>query len=461
MKYFLNLKLRNKGLAVATLACMVPGQLFAQFIDECNAQLNAGALSEVLYFLNEPVAIGLRIGAGVVVNTNPGNPANYLDISEFDYHLDCSEGDIWPNCTDAGNTVEFDHNSVVTDCRDENNNPVIFQTSVVNDVVSFKPAPGQYVRNFSQQTCDIQFNVKVTAVSGDNAEKEIIELTGWGSAADTQAFCDNGLTASAASSVRFDLATGDALFRVTKSFSDDNPAPVDVHIKCNTGIPLTSSFTIDKDSTVGFVVTNYEPGELNCEIWEEPTIAGYTPDYQVGATTGNTDLSGGISDDADGCYYQAVIDGAFTCDISNDADPARFTVTKEWEYFNQGGDVIEEDVLVTISCNNQILNPDAAYDSTTNYWMLTGVLGANESLTVQVDTTTSSASCMASESAVSSGVESSDDCGWRTIPAGTTSQCTISNTVFFEGVPTLNQYGLALMALLMLGIGMLGFRKFS
>jgi hypothetical protein len=35
--------------------------------------------------------------------------------------------------------------------------------------------------------------------------------------------------------------------------------------------------------------------------------------------------------------------------------------------------------------------------------------------------------------------------------------------VFFEGggIPTLNQYGLILMALLMLGIGAVGFRRFS
>ena len=44
--------------------------------------------------------------------------------------------------------------------------------------------------------------------------------------------------------------------------------------------------------------------------------------------------------------------------------------------------------------------------------------------------------------------------------------CTITNDddlvdVIFEGIPTLNQYGLALLALLMLGIGIIGFRRFS
>jgi len=40
--------------------------------------------------------------------------------------------------------------------------------------------------------------------------------------------------------------------------------------------------------------------------------------------------------------------------------------------------------------------------------------------------------------------------------------CTVTNTfVFFEGIPVLNRYGLALLVLLMLGIGVIGFRRFS
>ncbi|MCH8058292.1 MAG: IPTL-CTERM sorting domain-containing protein [Proteobacteria bacterium] len=43
---------------------------------------------------------------------------------------------------------------------------------------------------------------------------------------------------------------------------------------------------------------------------------------------------------------------------------------------------------------------------------------------------------------------------------GDSEECTIINTAFFEGIPTLNQYGLAIMALLMLGVGFVGFRRF-
>jgi len=47
------------------------------------------------------------------------------------------------------------------------------------------------------------------------------------------------------------------------------------------------------------------------------------------------------------------------------------------------------------------------------------------------------------------------------VEAAGSNGCEITNTVFFEGIPTLSQYGLALMALLMLGVGMVGFRRFA
>ena len=43
--------------------------------------------------------------------------------------------------------------------------------------------------------------------------------------------------------------------------------------------------------------------------------------------------------------------------------------------------------------------------------------------------------------------------------AGDEIACEIVNTVFFEGIPTLNQYGMAILALLMLGVGLVGFRR--
>jgi len=45
--------------------------------------------------------------------------------------------------------------------------------------------------------------------------------------------------------------------------------------------------------------------------------------------------------------------------------------------------------------------------------------------------------------------------------AGNTITCTVTNTfTFFEGIPTLSQFGRGIMALLMLALGVVGFRRF-
>ena len=52
------------------------------------------------------------------------------------------------------------------------------------------------------------------------------------------------------------------------------------------------------------------------------------------------------------------------------------------------------------------------------------------------------------------------DCDGFLVTAGSEFECEIVNTVFFEGIPTLSQYGMAILALLMLGVGLVGFRRF-
>ena len=127
---------------------------------------------------------------------------------------------------------------------------------------------------------------------------------------------------------------------------------------------------------------------------------------------------------------------------------------------NSGGDFIDEDVLVTMTCQSKIFD-DNAEKVDSDRWKLSGFIGDGEFLTAEVRAIEGPARCKATEKITQSGVESIDDCAWRDIPAGDSSDCTFTNTVFFEGIPTLSQYGLALMALLMLGMGMVGFRRFA
>jgi len=196
---------------------------------------------------------------------------------------------------------------------------------------------------------------------------------------------------------------------------------------------------------------------MNCKVEEIGGTDGYVTSYEAGTITGVADI---INDDPYGCYYECIIGGQFTCDLTNTAEPTTFTVYKDWVIENDSRDFVDLLVDVAISCESEIFE-DGAVQVNDDLWILSGEIGDGGSLTATVDTTTGSARCSAVENiSKSSGVESADDCGWRYIPAGSSDFCTFTNTLFFEGIPTLNQYGLMVLALLMLGVGAVGFSMF-
>jgi hypothetical protein len=248
-----------------------------------------------------------------------------------------------------------------------------------------------------------------------------------------------------------------ANFLVTKTYSDSNPDDVQVTLACTSGLPLEQTFDISEAVSVNFVLTNVDEAVTNCTVTETGHAAGYTPLFVAGGDTANS--TGG----ADGCTFPNVAPGdANTCAISNAADDATFTAWMEWNINLEGGDAVDEDVLVTIECTSEITDTSGiSSDCGINCWRATDVLGDGDSLWVDVSTLLGDASCTASQESLPSGVEPSGDCGGtHTIPAGGSDSCTFVNTVFFEGIPTLNQYGLAILALLMLGVGFVGFRRF-
>jgi hypothetical protein len=263
---------------------------------------------------------------------------------------------------------------------------------------------------------------------------------------------NDGVLDSNIATVSIDVAcvTDPATFLVTKSFSDGNPAEVEVTLTCNGGLPLEQSFLISDGNPVNFVVTNFTEGEMDCEVTETGTADGYTPSYDNGSVVSEVS-----------CAFTDVASGPFSCEITNNADPATFTVTKNWLIEGDGGDAVDESASVTIECDGRVI---MAVDGTPLHSQTNTITktleGDGDSVTVTLSTAQGPATCQASEQISQSGVESESDCGRRSIPAGASSSCTITNTVFFEGIPTLNQYGLALLALLMLGVGLVGLRRF-
>jgi hypothetical protein len=192
----------------------------------------------------------------------------------------------------------------------------------------------------------------------------------------------------------------DAHFTVTKSFSDGNTAEVVVTLDCNTGLPLQQSKAISEDRSVEFVVTSFLEGTMSCEVTEAEGAEGYTASYNNGSEVST-----------DGCTFVDVFGADYSCAITNNADPATFTVHKEWVIEGAVSQEVIQEAHVTIYCNNEIENGEA--DG--NYYVLSSTLvGSGDSLTATVDTTQRPAECWAEEEIYESGVESVDDCATRT-----------------------------------------------
>jgi hypothetical protein len=101
-------------------------------------------------------------------------------------------------------------------------------------------------------------------------------------------------------------------FRVTKTFSDMSEGDVEVTLTCNSGLPLTQSFTISGGGPgVTFVVTNLPESGADCAVTESSDHSDY-----------NTVMNG----DA-GCEWEGFIGGFRTCAILNESKPAMYTVT--------------------------------------------------------------------------------------------------------------------------------------
>jgi hypothetical protein len=247
-----------------------------------------------------------------------------------------------------------------------------------------------------------------------------------------------------------------AEFTVTKTSPDGNPAGVVFAIDCNTGIILDQDKLVLPGQTppVAFVVTDFTAGSLNCTITEDGT-SGYSATYAAAGT-------GATIADASECVFAAVADAAaLTCDVTNIPEFTDIDVTKSWVLEGDNNDVNLEYNL-SLFCNNLFLEPEqGAGDG--DYFFVGADSGegtASETHTFSVQPGYPSSNCYVNEFGLDSAIEVDNGCGSLTVAAGADVSCEIVNSVFFEGIPTLSQYGMAIMALLMLGVGFVGFRRF-
>jgi len=256
-------------------------------------------------------------------------------------------------------------------------------------------------------------------------------------------------------------------------FDDNNTEEtVTVTFSCNDGNnPNAVAVLGDGDSfrhpndgmAVGFVCT-VTATDVNENYFVEYTALGVTSPVPCSFT--DTDLGE---------------TGEVDCNIVAYPENASIGVTKVWNLEGAGGDPVVQTASIRLTAAEDVLeggdSEDCAEtapagsecvilffdgDSPTDTDPDSPNFGELIPQTVSVITDVGGVTVSLEEINDNSAVEVSNDCGGmiEDLEPGDSASCGFTNTVFFEGIPTLSQYGMAIMVLLMLGVGFVGFRRF-
>jgi hypothetical protein len=116
-----------------------------------------------------------------------------------------------------------------------------------------------------------------------------------------------------------------ASFRVSTTFSDSNPASVTVYVRCDSGNPEIESAVISGNNKLEFSVGEFQDGELDCLLSQEP-IEGYEQIYFA-----FDDASGQSDSVPGGCRFTGFSTGdSGFCEIENDLLHSRIEVRRLW-----------------------------------------------------------------------------------------------------------------------------------
>jgi hypothetical protein len=253
-----------------------------------------------------------------------------------------------------------------------------------------------------------------------------------------------------------------ATFLVQKRFEDNNNlTPVKLNIKCNTGIPLENSLTVLPNPgdfgqyEVAFIVEDFAGGALDCQIWEE-TPVGYSADYDCQSGSACSTNSGNGP-----CSFAGVnIGQEDLCLIQNRLDPVEVTVISQW-LFERENLFPDDQVTVALICSGAFGGDGASEDNGQMRW--SWVFDSNPAIEVATiyPDFAGTTQCWTEVQAQVTAVEPVSTCSEPiSIAVGDTAKsCTVTSTVFFEGIPTLNPYGLALISALMLLTGLISARR--
>ena len=259
-----------------------------------------------------------------------------------------------------------------------------------------------------------------------------------------------------------------------------------VSITCDNGTIAPTNAVLGNGEGQVFVIDNLGTSTAECTVtqsalsdYDSLYLCDPTADAAGDAQCGNPDALSETS-----CSYAAVAaDQAGYCAIYNLPSFVDVDVTKVWEEFGAEQADFDTDVRLTLFCEATGLF-GGEIDGGTRFgsgpWFRTVILSdytdedgdyiGEGTVTFGVRPTwypTESdpddqeyQECYVQEDINNSAIEVDNGCTGIEVSAGMGDECTITNTVFFEGIPTLSQYGMANMALLMLGVGFVGMRRF-
>ena len=252
-----------------------------------------------------------------------------------------------------------------------------------------------------------------------------------------------------------------ATFFVQNRFDDGNDeTPVTLNFQCTGGTVFNGTKTLSPSEAlfgiyeVSFTVSNIPDAPISCEV-SEVVPTGYEPEYSC-----ESESSCSTNEGAGPCTFEGISDGQQDlCLITNKVKPVELTVTKEWNLINEET-MITENARIELTCSNVIDGDGEAFGNSMRWsWIFEGNPASKiATLYPRYDGTTR---CVTDESAQSSSIESESTCSTPTVinVGDDKPVCVVTNTVFFEGIPTLNQYGLLLITVLTLMTGMAAVRR--
>ena len=210
---------------------------------------------------------------------------------------------------------------------------------------------------------------------------------------------------------------------------------------------------------------------MDCDVAEVGLVGEFEPEYNASGSDSTYTV------DEDGCHFTDVESGDENfCMITNLPAPIEVTINKVWDIVGSENEDIPQYFELALICDGPIvggqpwwppigpLSADAAQSLISQYSVVYFQGEGDETFEAMVYPMDPETKCNVEEyydKDYMGLIESDNGCDNIELELGDGEyECTITNTVFYEGIPTLSQWGMAIMALLMLGVGMVGFRRY-